>query len=202
MSIDFRPLGPIRMADLVGGRLEHAGVRQHHCGGTSSNEIWLTDGRNFLSILGDKEGMVSALTSYFGDGAPWRILRAICDEFGVDIVSEHQPQFWGYETQEEWDAAWAKVNEEAEQDFYNRVVKFVRGEEHDIRPGTVGMEKAEIAKQLIAESPDLLAEHKRPDLIKVVEMIYVRGRHIIRLTDKELAFLRMVSMHEDDLPQA
>jgi hypothetical protein len=56
MSTDFRPLGPIRMADLFGGRLEHAGVRQHHC------EICLTDGRNFLWVYGDKEGMVSVLT--------------------------------------------------------------------------------------------------------------------------------------------
>ena len=66
--------------------------------------------------------------------------------------------------------------ERDEQDFFNEVVKFVRGEAHDIKPGTIGMIQAEIAKQLIAESPDLLAEHKRPDLIKAVNMIEDRNR--------------------------
>jgi len=98
--------------------------------------------------------------------APQRILQAICDEFDVDIVSEYEPQFWGFKTQEEWDA-WERARAtKAEEDFYNEVVKFVRGEAHDIKPGTIGMIQAEIAKRLIAESPDLLAEDKRPDLMR------------------------------------
>ena len=30
MSTDFRPLTPIRMADLFDGRLEDVGVHEHH----------------------------------------------------------------------------------------------------------------------------------------------------------------------------
>jgi hypothetical protein len=52
----------------------------------------------------DEEGLVSGFTRY-GVNAPQRILQAIADEFGVDIVSECEPQFWGYETTEEWEAA-------------------------------------------------------------------------------------------------
>jgi hypothetical protein len=174
MSTDFRPLGPIRMTDLFDGRLENVGVHQHHSKDTTSNKKCLTDGRNFLWVFSNEEGMVSSFTRWAPNGSPGRILRAICDEFGVDIVSEHEPRYWGYETQEEWDAAYEKLYKEYEQHFYNEVVKFVRGEEHDIRPRTIGMIKAEIANQLIAESPDLLAEDKRPDLIKAVKMIYER----------------------------
>jgi hypothetical protein len=135
--------------------------------------------------------------------APQRILKAIGDAFGVDVVSEYEPEFWGYETEEEWEAAWAAMAEKKKQDFYNDVVKFVRGEGHKITPGTIGMIKAEIAKRLIAVSPDLLAVDKRPDLIKAVELIYDRDHTVrVTLTDKDLAFARMAATHEDDLPQA
>jgi hypothetical protein len=60
-----------------------------------------------------------------------------------------------------------------------------------------------IAKRLVAESPDLLAEEKRSDLIKAIKMIYDRDHAVVvKLTDKALAFVRMAATHEDDLPQA
>jgi len=59
-----------------------------------------------------------------------------------------------------------------EQDFYNEVVKFVRGESHNIEPGTIGMMRAEIAKQLITGRPELLDEDMRTDLIEIVEATY------------------------------
>ena len=77
------------------------------------------------------------------------------------------------------------------------------GGKHDIRPGTIGMIKAEIAKRLIADSPDLLAEDKRPDLIKGVNLVYDRDHTVVvTLTDEDLAVARMAATHEDDLPQA
>jgi hypothetical protein len=173
MSTDLRPLTPIRMADLFDGRFENAGVHETQCEGTTSNSKCLTDGQNFLWVYGDGEGLVSCFCIY-GANAPQRILHAIDDAFGVDIVSEHEPRFWGYETTEEWEAAWAAESEECEQNFFNEVANFVRGEGHDIQPGTIGMDMAEIAKRLVAESPDLLAEDKRPDLIKAVNTIYGR----------------------------
>src|SRR5271165_3092197 len=42
---------------------------------------------------------VSTFTRY-GMNAPQRILRAIGDEFDLEIVSEYEPKYWGYETQE------------------------------------------------------------------------------------------------------
>jgi hypothetical protein len=45
---------------------------------------------------------------------------------------------------------WAAMAEKDEHNFYNQVIKFIRGEGHDIRPGTIGMIQAEIAKRLVA----------------------------------------------------
>jgi hypothetical protein len=130
-------------------------------------------------------------------------LCAIEGEFDLETVSEYEPKYWGYETQEEWDAAWTEMAEKDEHDFYNEVAKFIRGESHGIQPGTIGMIQAEIAKRLIAESPDLLAEDKRPELIKAVNLIYERDHAVtVKLSERDLAFVRMVATHEDNLPQA
>jgi hypothetical protein len=65
------------------------------------------------------------------------------------------------------------------------------------------MIQAEIAKRLIAESPDLLAEDKRSELIKAVNLIYERDHVVtVKMSEKDLAFARMVATHEDDLFQA
>src|SRR5262249_19760508 len=154
-ATDFRPLGRLRMADLFDGCLKEVGVHEHQSKEATANSKCLTDGRNCLWVYGDEKGLVSVFSRY-GMNAPQRILQAIADRFHVDIVSEYEPKFWGYETTEEWEAAWAAIAEEEKQNFYNQVVNFVRGEGHNITPGTIGMIKAEIAKRLIAVSPDLL----------------------------------------------
>ena len=125
MSTHFRPLTPIRMADLFDGRLKDVGVHEHHSKETTANQKCLTDGRNFLWIDGDEKGLVSLLSRYCTN-ASQRILQAICDEFDVDIASEYEPQFWGFKTQEAWDAWERARTTKEEKDFYNEVVKFVR----------------------------------------------------------------------------
>jgi len=121
----------------------------------------------------------------------------------VEIVSEHDPRFWGFETQEEWDAAMEAIADQHEREFYDDVVKFIRGEPNNIKPGTVGMIEAEIAKRLVAESPDLLAMDKRLELIKAVATIYDRDHAVrIQLSEAEIAAVKMLGTHEDDLPQA
>jgi hypothetical protein len=173
MSTDYRPLTPIRVADLLDGRLEKVGVWQHHPERKlAAHEKCLTDGSNYLFVYSNEKGLVSCFSRYMPNGDPRYILATICDEFDVDIVSEHEPQYWGFETEEEWNAALAKMGEDAERDFFNEVVKFVRGEDHNISPGTVGMAQAEIIKRLIAENPHLAAEVRLPDLINAVRTMY------------------------------
>jgi len=69
MSTDFRPLTPIRMADLFDGRLKDIGVHEHHSKEATANQKCLTDGRNFLWVYGDEKGLVSSFSRY-GMNAP------------------------------------------------------------------------------------------------------------------------------------
>ena len=112
MSIDFLPLTPIRMADLFDGRLKDVEVHEHT---RSKDTVVLTNdrGRGELWVYGDEDGLVQCFTAYAGAcgddaaGRTARILVAIANAFDVKLVSEHDPEFWGFETQEEWDAATA-----------------------------------------------------------------------------------------------
>jgi hypothetical protein len=180
MSTYFRALGPIRMTDLFDGRLEHFGVH------STSNQECLTDGENALWVDWTDEGIAEKFISFEGN-RPQRILRSIFDAFDVEIASEHEPQYWPeVETEPEWYAYFGVAEKKKrEQDFYNEVIKYVRGESHNIRPDTNGMVIAEIAKGLIAQSPDLLAEDNRPTLIKSVRKIYFRDH-------TNLAFVALV----------
>jgi hypothetical protein len=153
MSTDFRPLTPIRMEDLFDGRLEDVGVYEHHSKDATSHNRCLTDGVNFLWVHSNEEGLVSTFTRWAPNGEPQRILCAIADQFDVDIVSEYEPQYWGCETEEEERAFWDELERKNEKDFYNEVIKFVRGEDHNIKSGTIEMIRAEIVKRLIAENP-------------------------------------------------
>jgi hypothetical protein len=186
MSISFRPLTPIRMADLFDGRLEDVGVYEHHHKEATSHYRCLTDGVNFLWVYSNEEGLVSKFCRWAPNGLPQRILCAIADQFDVDIVSEYEPQYWGFETEEEWEAAWAAMAQKDEQDFYNEVIKFVRGEDHNIRSDTLEMARAETVKRIIAENPHLAADDKLPELIKAVSTIY--DRTVVTLTDEDVPF--------------
>jgi hypothetical protein len=97
------------MEDLFDGRLEDVGVYEHHSKEETSRDRCLTDSVNFLWVYSNEEGLVSTFTRWAPNGNPQRILCAIADEFDVDIVSEYEPQFWGYEATEEWEADWAAM---------------------------------------------------------------------------------------------
>ena len=47
------------------------------------------------------------------DGQSKPILGAIAEAFSTDIFSEYEPQYWGYDTQEEWEAAWVSNGKRA-----------------------------------------------------------------------------------------
>jgi hypothetical protein len=168
MSTAYYPLTPIRMADLF-GRLKNLGVHEELCEGTTPDEKCLTDGRNFVWVSCSGRELVR---SFSCRGDPEHILQVISEEFGVRILREDE--YWnGYKPTEESRAAWDAMAEKADREFFNEMRKFVRGEDHDIKPGSVWMIKAEIAKRLTANSPDLLADAKRPDLLKAIEILRV-----------------------------
>jgi hypothetical protein len=202
MSIDFVPLKKIPFADLFDGRLEKFGIREEVVpDATTEDSRCLTDGRNYLWVE-ESGGLLVGMKRYAGN-APGKILGAIAEAFDVDIVSEYEPQYWGYETQAEWDAALDKQAREADDRFHAELLKYLRGEPHGIMPGTIGMIWAEIAKKLVAEDPVLLLPDNKERLLREMRVIYDRDHTIkVELSPEDLAMVRTLATHEDDLPSA
>ena len=202
MSTDYSTKEKISFADLFDGRLERYGVREHISEDSTENRRCLTDGRNYLWVFAADDRTLEILKRY-GGNAPGQILGAIAEAFDTDIFSEYEPQFWGFDTQEEWDRAWSKISEEHEAKFHADIINYVAGEPNDLRPGSIGMIKANIAKDLIADSPDLISPDQKTELMEAIDQIY-EGDHAvtIKLDEEEIAEAQMAMAHEDDLPQA
>src|SRR5262245_3640210 len=139
MSTNYRPLEKIAACDLFDGRLEEFNIREHiKPDETTERERCLTDGRrNYLWVHIHDDGFVS-FTRYMPNGDPEKILAAVAEAFDTDIVSEYEPQYWGFDTEEEWEAAERKITEESKRKFYIELLKYCRGEASDIEPGTNG----------------------------------------------------------------
>jgi hypothetical protein len=109
MSIDFRPIGKIIFDDLftttlAGGRVREHIVHREDDIETSETTRCLTDGENYVWAFRDDFGFVHSFTRWAGNRATF-ILQAVIDAFDTDIVSEDEPRYWGFETEEEWEAA-------------------------------------------------------------------------------------------------
>ena len=53
----------------------------------------------------ERDEGVGSFTRFMGNNAHY-IITSISEAFGVRIVSEHEPEYWGFETQAEWEACW------------------------------------------------------------------------------------------------
>ena len=203
MSISFHLLNEVASSDLFDGRLERFGVREH-LKPDETSEMWrcLTDGRNYVWVQVDDQGLVCFLTRYAGNVAK-KILNAIAEAFDTDIVSEYEPQYWGFDTQEEWNAWLDRKSREADERFYTELCKYLRGEANDIRPGTCGMEIAEIAKKLVEKDPTLLMPINKDKLRKEIESTSGRDQESGGPLDaRQRGLVKMLATHEDDLPRA
>ena len=176
MSTDYRLLRKVPACVLFDGRLEEFGVREEYDKPETTTEKsrLLTDGCNYLWAYIDDDGFVGCLTRYAPNGAPGKILNALANVFDTDIVSEYEPQFWGFDTQEEWDACMEKMSQKAEEEFHIKLLKYLRGEPNDIRPGTIGMCQAEIARTLVEKDPSLLLLVSKDKLRNEIQSIYGR----------------------------
>jgi hypothetical protein len=203
MSTHYGPFEKIIASRLFDARLEKFGVHEHvEPDQTTKNARCLTDGRNYVWVYIDDAGLVDSFARY-GGNAPGKILDAVAETFDTDIFSEYESQFWGGDTQEGWDAAMERMDKESEEKFYVSLINYVRGQPNDIRSGTIGALKADIAKKLVEEDPALLAVGNKDQLLRGIELIYERGHAIkITLSQEDLAFVEMIATHEDDLPSA
>jgi hypothetical protein len=182
MSTDFRLLRNIPASDLFDGRLEKFDVHEKFNDETDAQKRVLTDGENFLWLYVDDAGLISCLTRYFPNGNPDKILDAIADAFDTEIVSEYEPQFWGFDTHEEWDAWQRELSQAHEEEFYSDILKFLRGEPNDIAAGTIGMIKAQIAQKLVENDPTLLLPDNKEKFRAEIQSTYVRD-HTVELSE-------------------
>jgi hypothetical protein len=78
--------------------------------------------------------------------------------------------------------------EKEEESFYtNKVLKFVRGEPSGIESGTVGEDRAPIAKDLITQNPSLALRDNLQELITAVEACARARSHVVTLSAEEIA---------------
>ncbi len=203
MSTDYAVKEMIYIKDLFDGRLERYGVYEHLVPGTTSaSHRCLTDGgNNYLWVSGNQK--VKYLTRFFPNGNPGRILAAIAETFDSEIFSEYEPQFWGFETEEEWVAAMDEIHEQHQSDFYIEIMKFVTGEPNSIGSGTNGMTMANIAKELIARTPKLASPDCEKELMERVQRIFDEDHCIsVRLDDMDLKTVQLAMTDVEDLPCA
>ena len=196
MSTDYRLESEVRVEQLFDGRLKLFGVHEGFPeGSTPSKSRALTDGHNFLWVYGDE--VVSVIRRY-GGNAPNMILNAIAEALNTAIFSEYEPKFWGCETQEEWDGILDEMHKEDQANFYLEIMDFVRGRLHGIKPGSVGMTMAEIAKRLIARNPDLATPDHEADLMEAIDRDYLENHTVeIKLTEQGIEAAKIIASHGD-----
>jgi hypothetical protein len=131
MSTDYRPLKDIQMADVFDGRLQEFNIHEPTEAQGTSRKRCLTDGFNYVWAFGDDDGRLTDLTRYAHGGNPTYILNTIARAFDSDIVSEYEPQYWGFDTEKEWDAWQAGIAAEYEDHFHLELLKFLAGEPCD-----------------------------------------------------------------------
>ena len=108
----------------------------------------------------------------------------------------------GFATEDEWHNWHKQGNKEVEDELYDNILKYLRGEPNNILPGSVWMIEAEIAKILVKNDPGLIAPEKREALLEAVNAIYDRGHTVtITLTEQDLAVADMMAARTDDLPK-
>ena len=99
--------------------------------------------------------------------------------------------------------AWKNIAEEQDAEFHAEIIKHVACKPNNLKPGTIGIIRADIAKDLVAENPGLVSPDKKAKLMEAIEQVY-QAEHavMIKLDERDIAAARMAVTHEDDLPQA
>lgn len=123
-------------------------------------------------------GSVSRFSAHGLKGQPGKIVDAIGAAFDTHIFGEHDPQYWGFNTQEEWEAAKNRTSDQARNEFYAYVCAYVRGERVAINP-TIGKIQANIAKGLVETDPTLLHSENKDKLLAGIDAIYAAIEPVI-----------------------
>jgi hypothetical protein len=205
MSTQYGLRKSIKADELFDGRLEAFGVREgvRPEGAADRFPPYMkvrevrcpTDGSDSREVVVWQNGYAHLDVRNLWCAPGKEIFHAIAEAFDTDIVTEHQPEYWGFDTQEEWDADNKRIHEEGERKFHAELLKHLRGEPSNIRPGTIGMKNAEIAKALVEKDPSLMEPENRDKLMGEIDAIYDRDYAVkVTLTPEEVADAEVVGI--------
>lgn len=204
MSTSYKPLKDISFDKVFDGRLHPYDVREEIRADTSDSTRYLAGRDGVLAVFPDQSGASSTFVRPSFGNMPWSIFDALAAEFDTELVSEHDHPYWGFETAEEWEAFQDKIAKADDDDFYNDIMRHVRGEPNGLTPGTIGFKKAEIAKTLVEGDPSFAEPEAREALLEALNAVYEKtsaaGAVVLTTGDRALAELLMA--RTDDLPQA
>jgi len=154
LKIGYVSMRSLPFADLFDGRLQTMGIREDTTHELVTEQMRCLVDRNtnrFLWVARHDSGLVGQFAQYglWNDCQP--ILAAISRRFGLPIVSEYQPAFWGYGSRDAWWAAMT-IMEEAKVQF----IKAVAGEPCEFDDGSEEMRCAQgFRATLLREFGDL-----------------------------------------------
>jgi hypothetical protein len=64
-----------------------------------------------MAIIKELQKVALVRLTRYGGNDPGKILKALANVFDTDIASEYEPQYWGFDTQEEWERAWTSLTD-------------------------------------------------------------------------------------------
>jgi hypothetical protein len=185
MFTDYRVNRKLSIEKMFDGRLERFGVHETFVAEATPEWRCLTDGNNVLWVEGD--GKIDNLLGFGMFNATEKILTAIEEAFDAQIFSEHQPQFWGNETEEELRCDRRKTAEEIQAKLNIMIMRHVRGESLNIEPYSGFRPVVKIAKDLIIENPDLAASDREAELLEKTNKICIERYNAMHcVTEQEL----------------
>ena len=204
MSTSYIPLKDVLVSDLFDGRLEQFKIHESRSEETTETDRCMTDGENYVWVNVDASGCVVEFVRY-GSNSPRKILNTVGDLFQTEIISEHEPQYHGFESEEEWHAYEQSLNKQQDDKFYVEILKFLGRGMHDYAPGSGGMIMLEVAKALVQKDPSLRLPRCKDMLLQKIESCLSRFyQPEIRVTNPQdipLAITKMIAADEVDLPR-
>jgi hypothetical protein len=203
MSTCYRLEKNISMNELFGGCLERFGIHKEKVEGKPTGERrLLTEGRNSLWICGDN--ITEEIYASAASRCPGKILAAIALVFDTNIWSEHNPQFWGFETDDKWEYSRDHFGREGREELYTEIIRFVEGQQNHIDLEVIGMRQAIIAKNLIAENPDLSSPVQEASLMQMIDKEYMEidFDHPPTQGEDEMMIAKVIASMNDNLRRA
>ncbi|NRP27351.1 hypothetical protein XMD420_000954 [Marinobacterium sp. xm-d-420] len=130
----------------------------------------LTNGIDYIWIHLNKINETSC--AFQVDRIPTDFELQLIELLEANVYSEHEPQFWGFETMEEWHSAMEEEARIEREEFYANLVAFLKFKTHKFKKGTVAMDKVLIAHDLVIEDPTFLVAERKDQFLETIDKIY------------------------------